>query len=217
MSDSKTLWLTAAQIAAALAIGAGADRLAVTTFDTEAKPSHIRFLPDGQTAVAFKIKIGDCVAERELVYGVDGGVRLNGRQTDDSTAKTYAAVVEQAKTAVGNIDKQIADGVVEVRFLGDGQTALTLIRKEHGTNTYAELVVDADGGTPRLNGLPVSEDVTLKAVSDAARAAKVAAADVDTGTLTKPLEVQVQAPTTAIEPVLTDMRPPGAIKDGGGK
>lgn len=203
MADTKII---AGAVVLAGALSSFATAELTTTFDASASPSHVRFLPDGQVAVGFATKIGDCRSERELVYGVDvpdGGIPdggaallplngkalLNGRPTDESTARACAAVVEQAKQAAASIDKSIADGVVEVRYLADGQTALTLVRHEEGQpDTHAELVVDADGGTPRLNGVPVPEDATLKAASDAARAVQVAGKDIDTETLTKPLE-----------------------------
>ncbi len=191
MADPQKLWLTAAQIAAAVAIGAGADRMAVTTYDNEARVSEIQYLADGQIAVDVETKIGDCRGQREYVYAIDGSnARLNGRPTDDADVLAIGAAAVALRDTALLVDKGIADRPVSARLLADGQIAIALAADTQGGTVYKEVVYAADGTAPRVNGNPVDEK-TINDVGPIAAAFKVVAetkAPELKDELTKPLE-----------------------------
>ncbi len=202
MSETKRLL---GVLAVGAALGTGADKALTNNFEVNSRPVEMRFLSDGQTAVSFQTKIGDCVSSRELVYSADGGVKLNGRLVDDSSTQELAASIKRARAAADSLNGRIADGMMDARYLSDGQTALTLMRHTEKGNAYAELVVDVDGGMHL--GVQSVDEPSLKAATEAIQAVRAEAAKVDTKLLSRPLKKQTVQVTK--EPPPTDMRPPG--------
>ena len=172
MAETKTLYMTAAAIAAAFAAGAGADRLAVPVYDTAATPREVRFLADGQIAVGLRTRIGDCVSGREYVFDADGrNPRLNGRPVDTQEAKDIGAQVVSLQTQM----RTISTAPVGVRFLEDGLALELADRVGEKTINHRELVANKDGALRLRPGAPApSAETMLVALSAATSATTIA-------------------------------------------
>jgi hypothetical protein len=186
---NRTLWLTPAAIAAAIAAGAGADRLAVVTYDTSAKATEVRLLGDGQIGVTLETRIGDCTSSRELVFNADGTrPRLNGRDVDDGDSRAIGQAVAAFAGQARALEAAAGGKVTGARLLADGQLAVEMERETDMGKAGAEIIYAADGGAPRVHGEVIAD-------SEAAAVGAVLAATAQTaGARTKSLTRALTAP-----------------------